>query len=329
MESEIFELMNETMEINHDITNYIIKIAEADIEGRRIKEEGKEERKISINDVEENKAIKGLFKLLQEKYRKMSKLIVDLKKMEEEDMKDLSGYAIGVMAEDDYLTLSISEKLLEYLVQSYANLRYISVCDEMDNTIIQESIYKNKPFEILHTAEYMVQVLNLDNIETRVISQERGLKLSPQEKVWILDDYALKMFYKKFSMENMENYINEFEENKEYISKEIYDNVRTRLYEQKYKYIYEYLQNKYNGFLQENDIGKLEEIARGIDYLDGEGIYLILKMSKFDVDENINARILQYIKDLEDTVVSIEDANIEVGDTHKKTKDTKNYIRCI
>ena len=322
MEDELLDAIDETMEINHQITENMIRIIEADIEG--VKVNGKD---IGIEEVEKNKIIKTLFERLQEKYNKIEDYLYnDEKENEEDDEKEEYSF---IQIVPDYDMDDIGE-LEDYLRDSYIALRYITVYDESGN-VDRNSIYRDKPFEIMHTSEYFIQIANLRNIATRQMNNEKE-EYSFIEKAAIIDDIAKKTFYKNMAMQIVEDYIEEFESQKEYLDPEMYSKIRGKLYEQKYAVIYEYLHNKYNGIIREgNNIGKLKYIDK---YLEENSEYLMLNISKYDFDENIKIRMgecidnlrdrLEYAENIEFVKNSIDENEMENEKEEEKNKKEEN-----
>lgn len=68
MDVEIYKIIDEIMEIFHQITSFIVDIAKVEEEGR----------KITQDQVLNNKILNMLFERLQEKYRKIEDIILDI-----------------------------------------------------------------------------------------------------------------------------------------------------------------------------------------------------------------------------------------------------------
>lgn len=279
MDVEIFEIMDEIMEINHQITAYLIDFLKADMSGVKIK--GKEG--ISLKDIDDSKILKILFERLQEKYRKIQEIILEENNFKHTELEEqVSSISKIEKTLNNKLTKSMSINDLEtYLENSYIELNYIAIRDGEGNEV-QPSIYKNQGLEELILSEYNLQVASLEDIDIRTTIREKSSKLSFQEKSYILSDIAMKRFFKQVAGNKIDKLIKELEKNKAEINPKEYAEKRQKLYEQKYINFYAYLNNKYNGVLQENDIGKLSNIKT---YVDNDMIPMALNMTEFEVEE--------------------------------------------
>lgn len=300
-ESKIFELFDETMEINHQITCFLVEIAEADMNGLKIN--GK--RNIGLKEIEENGIIKSNFQNLQKKYREIQKLILEMY----DDDEKLANEGIFYVGEDRYDPNYFTKQLIDDLQNAYISLNYIGLEDEDGNTIIKD-IFEGKAFANLHGTEFYIQNGNISAMEERMKFEDKSDKLSFEQKAIVLNDLAKKLFYENFSMKQISKYIKVIEENKDEMTKERYEVMREKLYEQKYALIYEYLNNKYNGILQINDIGKIGKVNA---FIDAEAITVILNMQQDEIIDIVNNKILEYRERLKSNVKIINQKYKKLG----------------
>lgn len=296
MDVEIFKIMDEIMEINHQIVSYMIDFAKADMEGTTIKG-----RKITLRDIEKNKILEMLFRRLQEKYREMEENIIDdtenyTNSIEEaEEIEDEFG--LETLKYKQVKSMSISD-LETYLESCYGDLHLVTVVDGNGNEIVS-SIYKKQQFSNLRNAEYNAQIDTLEDIDTRMMIDKNDERISFQEKSYILDDIAKKRFYKEYAIKQVERYIKDLDEKSYEMTPKKYKKMKEILYEQKYIYIYLYLNSKYNGVLQENDIGKLAIVKR---YIDDNALSLILNMTPYEIEEIIKVNMLESKEDFKEII---------------------------
>ena len=105
-------------------------------------------------------------------------------------------------------------------------------------------------------------------------------------------------------------------ERKKAISEEEYQKEKQQLIEKKYMYYYNYLNSKYNGILQENDIEFFRSIKSFIDY---GSETLILDMSSDEIEANIKMNFERPVEILKN------DMKIILGPSNKEKteKDTQ------
>ncbi len=290
MDVEIFEIMDEIMELNHQITSYMVDFIKADMEGVTIKGE-----KISLEHIENNKIIKLLFERLQAKYRQLNDVISEKSQIPDKDVEGDLLYDMDLIK-----TFNIND-LEIYLESSYMNLRYVSIYDN-NGMLFANSIYDDKNFENLRTAEYNLQKGNLESIALRSIFNQERDALSFNERAYVLDDVSIKKFYKKNALSQIQHYINILEKNHSKMEQSEYERQRRGLYEQKYIIIYAYLNSKYNGIIQENDIGKFAVIKK---FIDDNALEVILNMSKYEIDKNIEENIKENKQILRNNIKNI------------------------
>lgn len=323
MDVELYEKMDETMELMHQITGIFIQFAKDEISGK----------KRTIEQIENNKSIKMLFEKLQKSYRELQDIILEeqmaIQEYQrhpelDEDIKEPD--SISIMdnkmgaTELDYLTIN---DLDEYLENSYMELNYISCYDGNKEKII-ESIYKE--FERMRNREYSLQQENLDDIKDRsdIQSKKPNTRYSFKEKARILRWIARDKFFKDYGFNKIEQLIQAFE--KEYEKNPI-DGLKKKIddiIEQKYIMCLEYLNNRYNSLIQENEVGRLKTTKKFIeDGLEAQ----TLNMSQYEVDENIKLEMEQSQKTFKEIMASVmiepETKEYETNKKGKKVKKSK------
>lgn len=328
MDVEMNEKMNEIMEIMHQIGTYLSDYAAAEMNGKEI----------TKKQIENNKTLETLFIRVQKAYRELSKLI-------SKDVEQISMFSgidsdINEGAITEILDMQKPESLInltmndldEYLEMAYSELRYISLIGG-NGEEFAPSIYKNTKFEALRNAEYNLQCANLEYITIRNNIKNPVGKLSFKEKGYILSYMAECKFYEDYAFKQINKFILDLNKKSADMDRKTYEELKDKLIEQKYILYFSYLNNKYNGILHENDIGKLAVIKNYIN----EGLEtMLLNMTKFEMDENIKANLLDYKEQFKNVIKSIlekENISSKVGkkkkDNLKKTadKNVKNTIK--
>lgn len=139
MEKDIYELTDEIININHQITSYLIDFAQAEMEGQEVK-------------VERNSILKLLFERLQAKYREIQQKLKDVQIVKFEDFIN-GNYTIvkDIEEDEDYaneetkdMKATTIDELLNYIESIYVNFHYISDNGDITKETIetQDSIYK-------------------------------------------------------------------------------------------------------------------------------------------------------------------------------------------
>ncbi len=306
MDVEMNKIMDEIMNIMHQIGTYLSDYALAEMNGREIKRQ----------QIENNEILKTLFERIQKEYRKLQELITeDTESINiEEDDRDLE--LLNFQKPESIMneTMNILD---EYLEMAYTELRYISIVDGEGNEI-NPSIYKNTKFEKIRNAEYDLQSENLEKIiERRNIKNPIG-EFSFKEKGYILSYMTEEKFY-EYAFKQIERYISDLGKRTNEIDPRIYENTRNKLIEQKYILYFSHLNNRYNGILQENDVGKYAIIK---NYIDEKLETMLLDMSNFEIEENIKANLLENKKDFKEIIKSIiEKEKIASRKTKSKNND--------
>lgn len=326
MDVELYEKMDETMELMHQITGIFIQFAKDEISGK----------KRTIEQIENNKAIKMLFEKLQKSYRKLQDIILEEQRALQEYQRypELDGDvkepdSIGVMdnkkgpSELNYLTIN---DLDEYLENSYVELNYIS-CYDGNKEKITESIYKE--FERMRNREYSLQQENLDDIKDRSDIQLKNpnTRYSFKEKARILRWIARDRFFKEYGFDKIEQCINVLAEKyKKNPTNELKVKIEA-LIEQKYILYLEYVNNKYNSLIQENEYGRLKITKEFIQ----EGIEAqSLNMTQNEIDENIKLEMERSKKTFKEIITSsIKSTKTQTKENEKERKNPKRYIRKI
>lgn len=313
----LYKLMDEIMEIHHQIISYLVDFSKVEIEGTRIKK----------NKVQENKILKNLFEQLQKLYRQLQEKIVEIEELDfielddETSEKDLLEQNLEKKGSFSPLTCKSGvEDLKAYLETAYKKLRYISIIDGNGNEM-ESSIYKNTGCEALRNAEYNIQMQNLDIILERIGLQGKTDKFSFYEKGIILEHIAQEKFYKDYAFKQMNRYILDLSKKSQDMKPKEFDSQMRKFIEQKYILYYVYLNTRYNGILQENDIDSFRIVKKYID----EGMApMLLKMSQYDIDANINISLLDQkdgFKEVINNITSNNDAEKKMKKLSQKQQD--------
>lgn len=245
MDVEIENIMDEIMDLNHQICSFMIDYMHAEKNGIKIEK----------NKIESNEIFKVLFERLQNAYRRLQDKWMEIPYM---DICELESY----------------------LEDSYSNLRYIEGYDESGENA--NSIFEKTDYNILRATEYYLQQENLIRVSTRIDFFNPKDKLSFEEKSSILYDIANKKFDGDQGLKKIDNHIKKLEEEKHKIDEKDYKKKKDNLYELKYILYYRYLNDKYNGILQENDNGRLALVK---DEIDHGNILIALNMSEFEIEK--------------------------------------------
>lgn len=319
MDVEMYKKMDEIMEIMHQIATYLSEYATAEMNGKAITKE----------QIEKNKILETLFLRVQKAYRELYELISEdtkyinnLNEIEDDIDEETIIGSLDIQKPEILIYNTIND-LDDYLEMSYSELRYISLYDGEGKEFLQ-SIYKNTKFEALRNSEYNLQCSNLEYLAIRNNIKNPIGEFSFKEKGYILSHMTQCEFYDNYAFNQINKYISDLTEKSTDMDKEIYEETRDKLIEQKYILYFSYLNNKYNGILQENDIGKLG-IAK--KYLD-EGLEtMLLSMTKFEIEENIKANLLEDKKEFKEVIKDILEKENIVSKKGKIKKDNLKKTR--
>lgn len=312
MDVEMNKKMDEIMEIMHQIGSYLSDYATEEMNGKTIAKE----------KIENSKILETLFTRSQEAYRELYKLMNqnkmdDFGDFEEDDENFMD--LLGIDGFEEMINDNINE-LDEYLEMAYSELRYISLNDGNGEEFVS-SIYKNTKFEALRNAEYNLQCKNLDNLDNRNSIINSVDRLSFKEKRNIITYLAECKFYDEYAFKQMNKYISDFD--KKYLNDERFKNIRDKLIEQKYILYFAKLNNKYNGLIQENDIGKFAVMNNYIN----EGLETtLLEMPEFDFEENMKAEVFEIKEEFKECIKSIlaKEERLIKREKDKKRKNKEN-----
>lgn len=304
----MYKKMDEIMEIMHQIGTYLSDYATAEMNGK----------KITKKQIENNKILETLFIRVQKAYRELQKLIYDdieniniFSEISRDINEGVTTEILDMQKPESLRNIPMAD-LNEYLENAYIELRYISVYNDKGEEI-SSSIYKNTKFEALRDTEYDLQCENLDYITIRNNIKNSVGEFSFKEKGYILSYMAECKFYDDYAFKQINKYISDLAKKSTNMHKETYEYLRNNLIEQKYILYFCYLNNKYNGILQENDIGKLAVIKNYIN----EGLEtMLLRMLYFDIEENIKVDVLNYKDGFKETIKSIlerENSSSNIG----------------
>ena len=268
MDVELQEKMDEIMEIMHQISWWMMELEKKEIEGI----------KITRDQVMNNKAINRLFGRGVIQYRELQGLIE--KKIAELRENYIQNNAIKT---DDVIGKQIMEELQNYLDKSYIQLRYIPYRMGDKNKVFP-SIYEDTPYYGIIETEHTLQSINLDEVGFRIESNRTPNRYTFTDKSQILNYMGKSRFLENYVFDEIDAYVQDCVDNKANLYKEAYDFQIEKLMEQKYTQYYSYFNHKYNGFLQEYDIGKFGKVKQSID----DGMEdSILNMTEFEKEENI------------------------------------------
>lgn len=277
MDVEIKIVIDSIMEKMHQITWFMMELEKKEISDNiRVKKE----------EIDNNKFLERLYKNLQKEYSNLKELIEEYilksnipKEDEEGNLKESKKIIESDMANS--LPVILNE-IREYIATSYISIGYIS---SVDGENFFPGIYENTPFEDLNYAEYDLQIYNIICLEQRIGMQDKIGRLSFIDKKTILKNMALQKFYKDYAFKKIDKDISKIYEIFSEMPEEQRKSLMEKLIEQKYVLYMSYLNNKYNGILQEGERGKLK-IAK--DSVDTENAKSFLNMNTFEVEANIN-----------------------------------------
>lgn len=312
----MYKKMDEIMEIMHQIALYLSDYATAEMNGKTITKE----------QIEKNKILETLFIRVQKAYRELKEMISkDAKWIDgfyeiENDIDDGKIISTLDMQKPESLISDTINDLDEYLENAYLELRYISLYNGEEKEI-SSSIYKNTKFEALRNSEYNLQGTNLEYLSIRNNIKNPIGEFSFSEKGDILSHITQCEFYDNYAFRQINEYIADFAKKSSDIDEEKYKTIMDKLIEQKYILYFSYLNNKYNGILQENDTGKLAVVKKCLD----EGLEtMLLGMTKFEIEENIKANLLEYKKEFKEVIKDILDKeNISSKKIKGKSSNSK------
>lgn len=296
MEEEISKSLDYVLSINHKIVSYFIDIAEKENQGI----------KFDKNVILENPILRNLFEKEQEHFRKIYSIINEY--MQNDDF----GIALGD-------TTTILNTINNYIVEAYESLRYVSRNITKYNEkfeeeqVIEPSIFKNDKYEEFRKCEYGIMLKNIQNLQTRLYFEGDLQCLPFWEKEEIIINISENRFLKDYAIKQTEEYLKDLKIKEGRISKEEYEKEKQQLIEKKYIYYYQYLNNIYNGVLQENDIKYFRTIKKIID----DGLEtLILDMDSQEIENNIRMNCEEPKKNFKN------DMKVILG----PTKNVKTYI---
>lgn len=264
MDVELKETMDEIMELMHQISWWMMELEQKEIDGVKIAKE----------QVLENKAINILFGKVQNQYRELESLIVQKIKEKKE------GYIENNSEKtDDYLLDQMIKELNNYIGQSYINIAYIPF-KYGKNNVVSHSIYEGTPYKRLIESEYALQIINLDRIQSRIVSNRIPDKYSFTDKNSVLVSIVENEFFNNFVFKYIENYEEKCDKYKNDIPSDVYEFQIENIKEKKYIEYLTCLNCRYNGYIQEHDYGKFGKAKAFID----EGLEkTLLNMSEYEI----------------------------------------------
>lgn len=306
MDVEIKIVIDSIMEKMHQITWYMMELEKSEIVNNI---------RVNKEEIDNNKFLERLYEKLQEEYSKLKELIEEYilksnipKEYEEGDLKEPEKVISSDIANS--LPVLLNE-IREYIETSYISIGYISSEDEES---FFPGIYENTPFDDLNYAEYDLQNYNITCLKQRIEMQDKTERLSFIDKKEILKNMALQKFYKEYAFKRISKDISNIDERFSKMTEAQRKNLMEKFIEQKYVLYMSYLNNKYNGILQEGEKGKLK-IAK--DLLDNDYTESFLKMSRFEVEANIN-------RDYEDLKEQLEQKIKDIVEEEKRKIQIRN-----
>lgn len=268
MDVEIYDLIDDSMEISHQIGTELIEFCKKEQEGAKV-------------NVLNNKIIIILFERLQKVYRQIEEKFEEIReKIKTESKGDVLTRTSNI--EIDIDTSENINELKDYIETSYRNMRFIPI--QIEENIYQASIYENTEFEMIRLLEYELQIDNLNYLFNRIATKERGEKLNFTEKADLLEQIAKLRFYENYSFKQLDKYRNAIGEQK-FLTIQEKEEIRNNLLTYKYTMYYEYLNLQYNGEIQKNDTGKYKFIK---DLMKDNKEALALNMLQSDIDANLS-----------------------------------------
>lgn len=292
MNTEI--ILHSIMEKMHQITWFMMELEKKEIS---------DNIKISKEQIDNNKFLEKLYQNLQEDYIDLQNLIekyISKNNITKEDKEGTIKQPEKIILEDldDSLPV-LSHKICEYLEASYINIGYISSEDE---EFFYPGIYADTPFEKLNYAEYDLELFNIICLQQRIGIQNRIGKLSFLDKKAILKHIALEKFYEEYAFKKIDKDISNIDEIFAQMPEEQRRSLMERLIEQKYVLYMSYLNNKYNGLLQEGEREKLGIVKYS---LRNGNIKTFLNMSEFEIEANISRDYEQLKQELKESIKNI------------------------
>lgn len=268
MEEEVNEALDKIISINHKIVSFLIEIAKKENEGKTIDEKF----------ILENNILTTLFEKEQEQYRKI--------------YSEINNYRQSYEIYSDFGdTQTIIDSLEDYVISSFQALRYASrnmtIFNEeyvVNEQVLEPSIFKGDNYKKFRETELQIILSNIEKIQERLLFTNNLECLSAFEKENVIVDISEKRFYGDYAVKQTNKYMDDLKERKDRISEKEYQKEKQQLIEKKYIYYYNYLNSKYNGILQENDIEFFRTIKSFIDY---GSETLILDMSSDEIEANI------------------------------------------
>lgn len=294
MDVEIKMMLDSIMEKMHQITWYMMELEKKEIS---------DNIKINKKQIDNNKFLEKLYENLQAEYSNLKELIEEYilksntpKEDEEGTIKEPEKTVLADIANS--LPVLLNE-ICEYLGESYICIGYISAEDE---ETFYPGIYENTPFEKLNYAEYDLELFNIICLQQRIGIQNRIGKLSFLDKKAILKHITLEKFYEEYAFEKINKDIRNIDRIFAKMPEQQRRSLMEKLIEQKYVLYMSYLNNKYNGILQEGERGKLR-IAK--DSLKNGYIASLLNMSEFEIETNISRDYEQLKQELKENIKDI------------------------
>ena len=238
MEEEVNEALDKIISINHKIVSFLIEIAKKENEGKTIDEKF----------ILENNILTTLFEKEQEQYRKI--------------YSEINNYRQSYEIDSDFGdTQTIIDSLEDYVISSFQALRYASRNMTIFNKeyvvneqVLEQSIFKGDNYEKFRETELQIILSNIEKIQERLLFTNNLECLSAFEKENVIVDISEKRFYGDYAVKQTNKYMDDLKERKDRISEKEYQKEKQQLIEKKYIYYYNYLNSKYNGILQENDM---------------------------------------------------------------------------
>ena len=276
MDVELKKLMDETMQIMHQISWWIIEWEKVEINETLKEKDGKV---IPRERIVNNKITKKLFENLQEKYDLIQKKIAERAQELKEDYKQSDS-----IKTETYTENLIINELEEYVDNSYVQLRYIPYRIG-NNRKEYPSIYEGTPFEQIILAENSLEHANLEQLGKRIYSLKNRDNFSFEDQSEVLHCMSRRRFYEDYAFTCIDTYIDNMKMSKNDFPDDVYLATIEKLIEQKYMHYFTYMNHKYNDFIRIKDTDKFDKVRIAIE----EGMESVtLNMSEFEYNSNLD-----------------------------------------
>ena len=321
MDVEMKQLMDEIMDKMHQISWWFMELEKKEIDGITIKPE----------QIQSNPAINTLFESVQKDYRKLQELIEDSAKNNRKRYIENNSIKTQEQIEEELVN-----ELINYQQEGAMRLRYASSYVVENGSKGKQkkyypSIYEGTPYAKIMDAENAVHVYNIKNIKLRIDSLRNPEKFSFKDKSDILEQISLNQFHKDYVFRTIDSLIGISPIYRKEMNNYQHNLLRESLIEQKYLRHYLNINSKYNGFIQENDIGKFK-LVKG--YIKEEIIPTVFGMTEYEYVANKEENESVFMQRFNDEIIEITGRSISEFATHAeelldKHENEKNEIKQV